>query len=92
MKRALSRLFGCTNPRIGVAALNPHASDGGIFGNEEKLILEPAIATARNLGVGLVELDPVPRVAGNAAGDDVEYDANADAVKFRREMERAFGR
>lgn len=38
------RDFGIENPRIGVAALNPHAGEGGEFGDEEKTILEPAIA------------------------------------------------
>jgi 4-hydroxythreonine-4-phosphate dehydrogenase len=34
-------------PRIGVAAVNPHASDGGLFGDEEATLLAPAVATAR---------------------------------------------
>ena len=38
-------------PRIGVAALNPHASDGGLFGNEEATIIAPAIAEGRAEGI-----------------------------------------
>lgn len=34
-------------PRLGVAALNPHASDGGLFGNEEATIIEPAVKIAQ---------------------------------------------
>ncbi|MBU1651917.1 4-hydroxythreonine-4-phosphate dehydrogenase PdxA, partial [bacterium] len=45
--------FRVINPRIGVAALNPHASDGGIFGNEEKLVIEPAIEIARVDGLNV---------------------------------------
>jgi 4-hydroxythreonine-4-phosphate dehydrogenase len=37
-------------PRIGVAALNPHASDGGLFGDEEERIISPAVAAARAEG------------------------------------------
>jgi 4-hydroxythreonine-4-phosphate dehydrogenase len=37
-------------PRIGVAALNPHASDGGLFGDEEERIIAPAVAAARAEG------------------------------------------
>lgn len=37
--------------RIGVAALNPHASDGGLFGNEEATVIRPAIDAARNEGI-----------------------------------------
>jgi 4-hydroxythreonine-4-phosphate dehydrogenase len=33
-------------PRIGVAALNPHASDGGLFGDEEARIIGPAVEAA----------------------------------------------
>jgi 4-hydroxythreonine-4-phosphate dehydrogenase len=38
-------------PRIGVAALNPHASDGGIFGDEEARIIQPAVAAAKKDGI-----------------------------------------
>jgi 4-hydroxythreonine-4-phosphate dehydrogenase len=37
--------------RIGVAALNPHAGDGGLFGDEEEKIIRPAIAGAREDGI-----------------------------------------
>ncbi len=37
--------------RIGVAGLNPHAGEGGLFGSEEQLIIAPAIAAARALGL-----------------------------------------
>ncbi|MBP8285751.1 MAG: 4-hydroxythreonine-4-phosphate dehydrogenase PdxA [Rhodoferax sp.] len=48
--RALSDMLGRA-PRIGVAALNPHAGEGGLFGDEESLVIEPAIAAARLQGV-----------------------------------------
>jgi len=38
-------------PRIGVAALNPHASDGGLFGDEEATILAPAVQAAQREGL-----------------------------------------
>lgn len=38
-------------PRIGVAALNPHAGEGGLFGREEIDIIAPAIEQARNAGI-----------------------------------------
>lgn len=34
-------------PRLSVAGLNPHASDGGLFGDEERAIIEPAVQAAR---------------------------------------------
>jgi 4-hydroxythreonine-4-phosphate dehydrogenase len=38
-------------PRIGVAALNVHAGEGGLFGREEIEVIGPAIAAARSQGI-----------------------------------------
>jgi len=46
LPRLLDRL-----PRIAVAAINPHASDGGLFGDEEETIIAPAVAAARAEGI-----------------------------------------
>lgn len=45
--RSLQRDFGISAPRIAVLSLNPHAGDDGLLGSEEKEIIEPAIAEAR---------------------------------------------
>ena len=42
---------GISVPRIGVAALNPHAGDGGNFGTEEGDIIEPAVKIVQQLGI-----------------------------------------
>ncbi len=42
----LKDFFGIRNPRIGVSGLNPHAGEGGIFGDEEKTLISPAIKKA----------------------------------------------
>jgi 4-hydroxythreonine-4-phosphate dehydrogenase len=42
---------GFNPPRIGVAALNPHAGDGGNFGREEIDIIEPAVKKAKAKGL-----------------------------------------
>ncbi|MBL6928982.1 MAG: 4-hydroxythreonine-4-phosphate dehydrogenase PdxA [Rhodospirillales bacterium] len=42
---------GFDAPRIGVAALNPHAGDGGMFGREEIDIIAPTIETAKAEGI-----------------------------------------
>jgi 4-hydroxythreonine-4-phosphate dehydrogenase len=44
------RLLG-RRPRLGVAALNPHASDGGLFGDEEARCIAPAVSQARAEGL-----------------------------------------
>jgi 4-hydroxythreonine-4-phosphate dehydrogenase len=46
----LRRLLG-HSPRLGVCGLNPHASDGGLFGDEERNTIAPAIEAARAQGI-----------------------------------------
>ena len=47
--QALSRMLG-RPPRIGVAGLNPHAGEGGLFGREEIEVILPALEDARRAG------------------------------------------
>ena len=51
--RALGQWWGIASPRLAVCALNPHAGEGGLFGDEDRTVLEPA---ARALGAA----GPVP--------------------------------
>jgi len=48
---ALKQYFDIENPKIGVAALNPHASEDGQFGDEERRIISPAILLAQEQGI-----------------------------------------
>lgn len=48
---ALHDWFGIKRPRIAVAGLNPHAGEGGQFGDEERRVIEPAMQMARNAGM-----------------------------------------
>jgi 4-hydroxythreonine-4-phosphate dehydrogenase len=50
--------FGIGKPKIGVAGLNPHAGDGGLFGNEERDIIAPAVQEA--IAAGYDAEGPVP--------------------------------
>lgn len=45
------QLLGYVKPRIGVAGLNPHCSENGLFGWEEEKEIIPAIEEARRLGI-----------------------------------------
>jgi 4-hydroxythreonine-4-phosphate dehydrogenase len=47
LNTALKEYFDIENPKIGVAALNPHAGEDGQFGDEEKRIISPAILLAQ---------------------------------------------
>jgi 4-hydroxythreonine-4-phosphate dehydrogenase len=50
-EETLRKYFGINKPRIGVCALNPHAGEGGIFGNEEKKFILPSIKLAQKRGI-----------------------------------------
>lgn len=52
------RQFGIENPRIGIAGLNPHSSDNGLFGDEEALEIIPAVAELAARGFNVA--GPVP--------------------------------
>ena len=69
--------FGIGHPRIAVAGLNPHAGEGGLFGDEELRLIAPAIAQARAEGidaVGPFAPDTVFMRARNAPGHPGEFD------------------
>lgn len=73
---ALQRMLGRA-PRIGVAGLNPHAGEGGLFGSEEIDIIAPAIAAARAQGIdaqGPFAPDTVFMRARNVPGHPGEFD------------------
>jgi 4-hydroxythreonine-4-phosphate dehydrogenase len=52
------RSIGYRDPEIACAALNPHASDGGLFGTEEAEALQPAVEEVRREGLRVE--GPVP--------------------------------
>jgi len=57
LQNLLQKVLG-RNPRIAVAALNPHGSDGGLFGDEEALLILPAVKLC--LDKGMVVTGPLP--------------------------------
>jgi 4-hydroxythreonine-4-phosphate dehydrogenase len=64
--------IGHPSPRIGVAALNPHAGEAGLFGDEETQLIAPAVRAEQAAGIsvaGPIPADALLRLA--AAG---EYD------------------
>lgn len=55
---AMLRSLGIEHPRIGIAALNPHAGEGGIFGREDIDVTTPLVATYE--GSDITVIGPVP--------------------------------
>lgn len=69
--------IGLAAPRIAVAGLNPHAGEGGLFGDEEAHVIQPAIARARAAGLlasGPYAPDTVFMRARHAPGHAGEFD------------------
>ena len=69
--------WGQAAPRIAVAGLNPHAGEGGLFGDEEIRIIGPAIAAARREGIDATGPHPPDTVfmrARHAPGHPGEFD------------------
>ena len=64
--------WGFPAPRIGVAALNPHASDGGLIGDEEAREITPAVEAARSQGADVTGPVPADTVFNQAI--DGRYD------------------
>lgn len=60
------RKLGISKPRLAVAGLNPHAGEGGLFGDEEQRYIRPALEQARAEGYN---------VSGPFAGDTIFFRA-----------------
>jgi 4-hydroxythreonine-4-phosphate dehydrogenase len=68
----MARLKG-SQPRIGVCALNPHGGEGGLFGDEERRTIRPAVE--RGLREGLDLHGPLPVDTLMVRARDGEFDA-----------------
>ena len=72
LNTALKEYFNISKPRIGIAALNPHAGENGRFGDEEQRIISPAILLAQEQGIncqGPIPADAVFRRAAKGEFD-----------------------
>lgn len=65
--RGLKDYFGIAAPKIGVAALNPHAGEHGLFGDEEDARILPAVRQARAAGIDASDPMPADTLFGKAA-------------------------
>lgn len=65
---ALRDRWGIQEPRIALCALNPHASDGGLFGDEEARVFAPATARLRERGLSVEGPLPADTVFARALG------------------------
>jgi 4-hydroxythreonine-4-phosphate dehydrogenase len=63
---------GARAPRVGVAALNPHAGEGGLYGDEEPHIIAPAIAAAVRAGVAASGPHPADHIFRRARAGELD--------------------
>lgn len=66
------RSWGMSNPRIGVAALNPHGGEGGLLGREELDELLPAVEAAQAEGIQVAGPFPSDSIFNKAIGGDFD--------------------
>lgn len=71
--RHLSRFHGLSRPRLAVAGLNPHAGEGGAFGDEEDRLISPAVRRAAEQGLSVV--GPLPADSVFVRAVNGEFDA-----------------
>lgn len=64
--------LGVARPRIGVCGLNPHAGEGGLMGDEDQRVIEPAIKVAQSHGLSV--RGPLPADSIFLAAAKGEYD------------------
>ncbi len=68
LMNAFLRRVGCKTPRVGVCALNPHAGENGLFGDEERNIIAPAVEQCREHGVQAAGPIPADALLRRAVG------------------------
>lgn len=64
--QGLTQLFRIPKPRIGVAGLNPHGGENGLFGDEEKRLIHPAVQQAKKHGMACTGPHPADTLFGKA--------------------------
>ncbi|HEY9114560.1 MAG TPA: 4-hydroxythreonine-4-phosphate dehydrogenase PdxA [Bacteroidales bacterium] len=69
---SLKNDFGIQRPKIAILGLNPHAGDDGVIGDEEKRIIQPAIAAAKKQG--FLVFGPFPADGFFGSDEYTKYD------------------
>ncbi len=70
--QGMREYFGLERPRLALCALNPHAGDAGLFGDEETEILTPAVDLCKQEGIDLAGPFPSDSVFVKAVRGDFD--------------------
>ncbi|MDR2978860.1 MAG: 4-hydroxythreonine-4-phosphate dehydrogenase PdxA [Bacteroidales bacterium] len=73
LQKSLIQDFGCTNPKIAVLSLNPHAGDSQLLGKEEETVIKPAVLQAYDEGINA--LGPFASDGLFGSGNYTKFDA-----------------
>ncbi len=66
------RQVGASNPRVAVCALNPHAGEDGLFGDEEVRVILPAVETCQSEGIHATGPLPADTLLRRAVGGEFD--------------------
>lgn len=66
------RRIGCQQPRVAVCALNPHAGESGLFGDEEQRLIAPAVREAQAAGLPVQGPLPADTLLKRAVGGEFD--------------------
>lgn len=66
------RRLGIESPRVAVCGLNPHAGEGGLMGDEENRLIEPAIKVALGQGIRVEGPFPADTIFGRAVSGEFD--------------------
>ena len=72
LNRSLRLHWGLEHPRLALCGLNPHASDGGLFGDEEARIMEPVLRELRREGLAVDGPLPADTIFLKAVGGELD--------------------
>ena len=72
LEQTLRKDFGIVKPKLAILGLNPHASDGGVIGDEDEKILKPLINDLKNQGKTV--FGPFPSDGFFGGGNYQKYD------------------
>ncbi len=66
--------LGMGNPKLAICALNPHAGENGMFGDEEQTEIIPAVEELRNCGINIEGPFPSDALFTTCASENCDYD------------------
>ncbi len=74
LSKSFKTQLGIENPKIAICALNPHAGENGMFGDEEQTQIIPAVEELRNKGVNIEGPFPADALFTTCANKECDYD------------------